>query len=185
MGDERNRVPRKRLVRSIEFIEKLIASDPERAIAIFEEHLDFHPTEAVGISWVVNEQFEVVAVVPVHPILRAKPDEALIVLYDLVNFCLRQPVGCGETRKSDVPPINNGQSDRSRIHARLSDRACNRWDLPLIERSVQVGERNLRAGGTPVSYQEHDEENRSLQCRCSFWAIRSLASLRCSQLLPL
>jgi len=66
------RVPCKRLGRSIEFIEKLIASDPERAIAILEEGPNVDPAEAIGISWFVNEQFEVVAyrINLVQPILR-------------------------------------------------------------------------------------------------------------------
>ena len=77
VADERNRVTCKRLGSSIESIDELIASDPQRAIAILEEGANIHPAEAVGISWVVNEQFEVVAVVPVQPVLRAKPHEAL------------------------------------------------------------------------------------------------------------
>jgi hypothetical protein len=171
VADERNRVPVKRLVRSIELIEKVIASDPERAIPILEEGINLSPAEAIGFSWIVNEQFDVVTVVPVQPKLRAKPDEALNVLYDLVNFCSRQPLGCGETCESDVPPINDRQWDWSRIHARLWVRACRRCDAAFIDRCVEVVSRNLGVGGTPESHQEYDEENRPLHCRCSCWAI--------------
>lgn len=87
--DERNRVLCKRLGRRVEFIEKLVASDPERTTAILEEGTNVHAAEAGGSSWIVNEQSEVVAVVTVQPILGAKPHEALIVLYDLVDFVLR------------------------------------------------------------------------------------------------
>jgi hypothetical protein len=87
--DKGNRVPRKRLGRAIEFIEKLIAPNPERAIAILEEGPNVYPAEAIGISWIVNEQFEVVTIVPVQPILRGKPHESLIVLNDMSHLRLR------------------------------------------------------------------------------------------------
>jgi hypothetical protein len=79
----------KRLGRSVEFIEKLIACDPEHAIAILEEGAYVHPTEAVGVCGIVNENLEVVAVEPVQSILRAKPHEALTALHDLGYLRLR------------------------------------------------------------------------------------------------
>jgi len=91
---EWNWVPCKRLGHPVEFIEELIASNPERAIAILEQGADEDPTEAVGISWIVNKDFEVVAVESVQPILVAKPHKALIVLYNMGHLCRREPVGC-------------------------------------------------------------------------------------------
>jgi hypothetical protein len=103
----------------LEFIKELTASDPERAIAILEKGVNDYPTEAVGVPWIVNENFEVVAVVPVQSILGAKPHKALIVLHNVGSFCLRQPVGCGEACESDVRPIDDGQFDWPRIYACL------------------------------------------------------------------
>ena len=108
MVHELNRVVCKRLSRWFESIEELAGSDPECALAIFEQGADEDSAEAVRISWVVNEHSEAVAVLLVEPILRAKPDEALIVLNNLSNPCLRQPFGCGETCEANVLPIDNG-----------------------------------------------------------------------------
>ena len=80
MEDGGNRVPTKGLRLSVESIDELIASDPKRAIAIFEERANLYPTEAVRVSWIVNENLEFVAVEPVQPILSAKPHKSLIVL---------------------------------------------------------------------------------------------------------
>jgi hypothetical protein len=84
-----NRIARKSLRRPVEFIERLIASDPKRAIAIFEETFNNYPIEAVGISRIANEHFEGVAIVPVQSISCSKPHETLVVLHDLIRFYLR------------------------------------------------------------------------------------------------
>jgi hypothetical protein len=77
-------------------------------VAILEEGINEHPAQAFGISWIVNENFEFVAVESVKPILGAKPHKPLIVLHNLCNLCLGQPVASVWTRKSDVRPIHDG-----------------------------------------------------------------------------
>ena len=132
----------------------MITADPERAIAILEEGANEHAAEAVRISWIVNEHFEVVAVVPVQPILRAKPHEALIVLHNLSNLCLRQPVGCGEACEPDVRPIDNGQPDLPGVHARL-------WYCAL--RDSPLGRAHLRNHGKEA--QAKDGQQRAADAR--------------------
>ena len=94
MEDGGNRVPSKGLRLSVESVDELIASDLKRAIAIFEERANQYPAEAFGVSWIVSEDLEVVAVEPVQPILSAKPHKSLIILEDLANFYLRQSFRC-------------------------------------------------------------------------------------------
>jgi hypothetical protein len=54
-------------------IERLIASDPKRAISIFEESSNNYAIEAIGISCIANENFEGVAVIPVQSPPSSKP----------------------------------------------------------------------------------------------------------------
>jgi hypothetical protein len=58
-------IARKRLSCRFEPVEELVASDPEYAVPIFEERVDVDATEAVGISQIMNQYPEVVAVIPV------------------------------------------------------------------------------------------------------------------------
>ena len=55
VGDERDRVRCERLSRSVEFVDELITSYPESAIAIFKEGANVHSAETVGFSWIVNK----------------------------------------------------------------------------------------------------------------------------------
>ena len=73
----------KGLGHGIEFIQELIASDPQRAGTVFEEGRNEHPAQTVGAPGLVLEYFELVAIVAIDPILRTKPHEALIVLHNL------------------------------------------------------------------------------------------------------
>src|SRR5271168_5606196 len=59
-----------------------------------------------------NEDFEAVAVVPVESIMRSKPHESQIVLDNVIYFCLRHPLGRGESQESIVRGVDNGQPDR-------------------------------------------------------------------------
>src|SRR5437016_6082072 len=97
MSDEWNRITIKSLRRVIELIERLIACDPKRTIVIFEESSNIYAIEAVGVSCVANEKFEGIAVVPVQSKPRSKPHETLVVLNNVIYFCLRYSVGCIET----------------------------------------------------------------------------------------
>ena len=139
MADKRNWVLRKGLGLGVEFIDKLIAADPQSAVAVLEEGANVDAPETDGISRIVSEDFEGIAVVSVQPILRAKPHEALIVLYDLAHFGLRQPVGSGYTCEPDVHPIDDGRRD---------------W--PGINYSDMIARRKLRAC-VPCSQHQKDD----------------------------
>jgi hypothetical protein len=78
----------KGLGHGIEFIQELIASDPQRAGAIFEQRGNEDPAQTVVTPRFVLEHFELVAIVAIDPILRTKPHEALIVLHNLDYPCL-------------------------------------------------------------------------------------------------
>jgi hypothetical protein len=67
----------------IEFIQELIASNPQRAGTVFEQGRNVYPAQTVRPSGLVLKHFELVSVVPVQPVLRAKPQEAPVVLDNL------------------------------------------------------------------------------------------------------
>ena len=127
---ELDRVPRKRLSLRFKSVEELAASDPKYAMAILEESADEDSTEAVRMSWIVSEDFEVVGIVPVQPILRAKPHETLSVLQYLGHLYLRQPLRSRETLEPKVCPVDNGQPEYVRLHA--GQRYCAVADWPMV-----------------------------------------------------
>src|SRR5690242_5437892 len=103
----------------VELIQRLIACDPKRTVAIFEEGSNNNAVEAIRISWISNENFKGVSVVAVQSISRPKPHKTLLILHHVIHFCLRHPFGCGEAQKAVVRGIDNGQSDRLRRYADL------------------------------------------------------------------
>src|ERR1700761_3037314 len=70
------------------------------------------------------ENFELVAVVAVEPILRTKPHEALIVLDNLQHSCLGEPVCRGEPRNMKTFSVDDGQSHCVRVHLSLRYSRC-------------------------------------------------------------
>ena len=131
----------KRLSRWIKAIQELTASYPECAIAILEQRPNEYATEAVGHSRIINKHLEVVAVEPVQSVLSAEPHEALFVLHNLRDFCLRQPLRGGEALKFNVVAINYRKSDNPWIHLGLQ----NCWVTCAMVICAQVGSRALEA----------------------------------------
>ncbi len=93
MSDEWRRVARERLSCWVEFMQELIASYPQRAIASFEQGGYEDPAEAVRIARFRNKDLEIVTVEPVQSILRAKPHKtSFAVLDNLAGFDLGQRI---------------------------------------------------------------------------------------------
>lgn len=67
----------------VEFIQEIIASDPERARAVLEQRVNVDSAQATGNTRLVLKYFELVAIVPVQPVLRTEPHEPLIILHNL------------------------------------------------------------------------------------------------------
>lgn len=90
--------------------------NPDQALVIIEEGTVFekggnqYTAQAVGSPGFMLEHFEFVAVVSVQSILRPKPDESLIILYNLGYFRLRQSIFHGESRETDI--FARGQQHR-------------------------------------------------------------------------
>ena len=66
-----------------------IGTDPEPPGAILEQRINRGATDTVRISWIVPVVAKTVAVVASEAIRSAKPNESLIVLYDVVDFVLQ------------------------------------------------------------------------------------------------
>ena len=62
-------VVRKCLGNRIEFIQELIAPDPQRAGTVFEQGRNEHPAQTVRAPGFVLKHFEFVAIVTAQPIL--------------------------------------------------------------------------------------------------------------------
>jgi len=108
--DERNGVSMKCLCSKIESVQKLAASDPERAGSIFKKRANHAPAETVGLVRIIDERSEVVAVVPVQPVLRTEPRETLIVLHNLQNPGLGQALRSREPIEANIVGVNGGQT---------------------------------------------------------------------------
>src|SRR5579863_3105511 len=72
----------------VKLIQKVITPDPEGARTILEQRVDVDPAQTIGNPRLVLKHFELVAIVPVQPILRTKPHESPIILHDLPYHCL-------------------------------------------------------------------------------------------------
>ena len=59
----------------------------------------------------MRKHLECVAVVSIQPVLRAEPKESLIVLNNLLNARLGQPLGIGETGETQIVGVNDGNSN--------------------------------------------------------------------------
>ena len=77
-------------------------ADPDIAGGVLEQRPDPAGRQRGRVLWVVTEHGEVVAVVPVQPILGAEPQEPLTVLKHRVHRFLGQPVFDGQMPETDV-----------------------------------------------------------------------------------
>src|SRR6266853_5759608 len=92
---------------------------PRMSIAILEQDANEYSAEAGGIAWIVNKNFEVVAVKSIKPILRPKPHKAQIVLNKLASLYLGQLIRHRRPSEPKVRSVYHGQDYWSRINARL------------------------------------------------------------------
>jgi len=87
------------------------ASHPDRPGAVFEQREDIHAGQAPGILVVVRKNLEAVAVVAIQAVLGTKPDEAQVVLDELVHAGLGESLSAGDSGEADVVAVGDGQAD--------------------------------------------------------------------------
>jgi hypothetical protein len=78
----------------IEPVEKPDATNPECARSVLKERRDIGAGQAIRVPWIVHEHFEFIAVESIQAVPAPKPDEAAIVLDDLIAAGLRQAIRC-------------------------------------------------------------------------------------------
>ena len=68
--------------------------------------MDINTAQAVLARRVMREHLEFVSVVPIQTILSSEPHESLIVLYDLSNLGLGEPLSGRQSGESDIVAID-------------------------------------------------------------------------------
>jgi hypothetical protein len=84
----------------------------------------------------VLKDFELIAIVSVQPVLRSKPDEALIVLHYLGYPRLRQSILGGESRETHTISVNHRHGNCVRVDMRLRHGANIDWATARQNNSV-------------------------------------------------
>jgi hypothetical protein len=57
----------------VELVESPIAANPESTSMVNEKFVDVHTAQTTRLAWHMSENFELVAVESIQPVLRAKP----------------------------------------------------------------------------------------------------------------
>jgi hypothetical protein len=83
--DERYWVVNEGLCLGIKTVKRLLAADPQFAVAILEQAKDVYSAETVRIVPLVDKNLESVSVKPVQPEFSTKPHKAQIVLHDAAD----------------------------------------------------------------------------------------------------
>jgi hypothetical protein len=91
----------------LEPIQTLVAADPNGPGTILEERINEDAAEAAGSIGRVYEDLEPIGVEPIQPVLRSEPNEPLIVLNDLRDARLRQPLGERQTAEPNIISRND------------------------------------------------------------------------------
>ena len=68
--------------------------------------MDINAAEAVRVRWIMCEHLEFISVVPIQTVLSAEPDEALIVLDDLISLGLRESLRSRQPGESNIVAID-------------------------------------------------------------------------------
>jgi hypothetical protein len=114
----------------IESVEGIVAANPELTGTIDEQRRDDNATQALRIVAIVLKCPEVVSVISIETELCPEPYEAPIVLDNLCNSLMRQPLRASETIEPDLATFDNGKVDYFSIPAsallrlREPDRRC-------------------------------------------------------------
>jgi hypothetical protein len=130
---------------------------------IFEWGINVHAAQTVRAAGFVLKDFELIAIVSVQPVLRSKPDEALIVLHYLGYPRLRQSILGGESRETHTISVNHRHGNCVRVDMRLRHGANIDWATVRQNNSVSGGSRcstKQRCDKGAAERQAHDNRRR-------------------------